>query len=311
MRVPKSSVDLLAALITMIECKNKVKAAEALGISTSALDKRLRALSERIGVKLLSNNEESWTLSEAGQFFYPEAVKALEHALLAEDKTQAHLLLSANHLLVGHSTYLAPKLLAIIRQLGFDPPSPVHIEHRSGFTTDIVRRVLEGTLHAGFGYFPIQHPDLLVRLLLEEAFVVCLPSDHPLALRVQIRPDDLEQQAFIAVARDTLPALHEEIREHLAGLWHPSSNRSGCVHASRGAGVCRAKGGALSSGRVLRCRPPRHCDSGIVDADPQTPKWIFREGRQPGRPDFGAYSIGSQTGSQIVPHTRLSYPLIY
>ena len=104
---------------------------------------------------------KSRTLSEAGQFFYPEAVKTLEHALLAEDKTHAHLLLRANHLLIGHSTYLAPKLLAIIRQLEFDPPSPVHIEHRSGFTADIVRRVLDGTLHAGFRHFPIQHPDLL------------------------------------------------------------------------------------------------------------------------------------------------------
>ncbi len=139
-----------------------------------------------MGVKLLNNNEESWILTEAGQFFYPEAVKTLEHALLAEDKTQAYLLLRAKHLLVGHSTYLAPKLLAIVRQLGFDPPSPVHIEHRSGLTADIVRRVLDGTLHAGFGYFPIQHPDLLVRLLLEEAFVVCMTSYHPLAQRAQI-----------------------------------------------------------------------------------------------------------------------------
>ena len=218
MRVPKSSVDLLAALIAMVEYKNKIKAAEALGISLSALDKRLRVLSQRMGVKLLNVNEESWTLSEAGRICYPEAVRTLEYALLAEDKTQAHLLLRANHLLVGHSTYLAPKLLAVIRQLEFDPPSLVHIEHRSGFTVDIMKRVLDGTLHAGFGYFPIQHPDLLVRLLLEEPFVVCMPSDHLLARCTQIRPGDLDHQALIAVARETLPALHDEIQEHLASF---------------------------------------------------------------------------------------------
>jgi DNA-binding transcriptional LysR family regulator len=126
--------------------------------------------------------------------------------------------LKSHHLYVGHSTCLSPKLIALLSQLGIEDTFNVHITHQSGRTSTIIPQVLEGTLHAGIGLLPISHPDLVVRPIYEEPLLACIPSDHRLAKRPVIQPEDVEGEPIIAVGRQTLPALHEEVKEHFIEL---------------------------------------------------------------------------------------------
>jgi DNA-binding transcriptional LysR family regulator len=286
MRIPGATLDGIAALVAAAEHGDKAKAAGELGISISALEKRLKALSDVVGTRLLQNIDERITLSEAGQIYYPEAIQTIEHALLAEEKTRAHLLLRENLLLVGHSTYLAPRLLALVRQLTFDRPSPVRVDHRSGLTADIVNRVVAGTLHAGFGYLPVSRPGLLVRQLFEEPLVACLPADHPLAQRTQVHPEDFYQERFVAVSRESMPAFHEEIAMHFAGFGvelrvvaDAFSPREALAYVEQKVGVCLLALSSITPERGIVVRPlstrycrPGHRDRGYCEAGCSGPR---------------------------------------
>ena len=219
MRVPRLTIDMLVAVVALAQRKTMELAAQELGLVTpSAVQKRIQAASKLTGTPLFMNTERGMVLTKTGEHLYPDALRALEMALLAEDKTTALLDLEAGHLRVGHSTYLPPRLLAMVHQISFDDSDGIRIEHLPGLTATIVQRVLEGSVHAGFGYLPVSHPDLLSHVLYVEPVVVCMSATHSLATKHSIRPQDMEGVPVIAVARELLPWMHQEIEDFFAGF---------------------------------------------------------------------------------------------
>ena len=214
MRLPHVSLDMFAAIVCIVEKKSITRAGIELGLSPSAVNKRIKFAERIAGAKLLSASEGELLLTEAGQLFYSEAIRSLEHALLAEQKVAAYLMLRSRNLLVGHSNHLHPRLLGILLQTQLDTDPPVLIKHRGGLTSAIAKEVVDGTLHAGFGYLPQPHPDLHVEQLFEEPLVACIPSSHPLVTKHVIHPQDLNGEPFIAASREQLPLLHEEIDDY-------------------------------------------------------------------------------------------------
>lgn len=215
MRRPKLKLDNLIAFLTLAEKRDFNRAAEDLGLTTSALRKQIEAIQDAIGSQLFQRTKDGPILTDDGEVLHPAALKAIESVLLAEEKIRLYQFLKSRHLHVGHSTYLSPKLIALVNQLSIDN---VRIDHQSGNTSMIVRQVLEGTLHAGIGFLPLNHSDLLIRLIYEEPLFVCIPSDHKLSTKPVISPEDLETEPIIAVGRQSLPALHEEIEAYFVGF---------------------------------------------------------------------------------------------
>lgn len=187
-------------------------------MTPSGVQKKIHAASTMIGAPLFMTTEKGMVLTKTGEQFYPDALRTVEMALLAEDKATALLDLEAGRLRVGHSTYLPPRLLAVVYKINFDDSDGIHIEHLPGLTPTTVQRVVEGTAHAGFGFLPINHPDLLSRVLYEEPVVVCMSTTHPLATKPSIRPQDLEGAPVIAMARESLPWMHQDVEEFFAGF---------------------------------------------------------------------------------------------
>ena len=221
MRVPRVTIDMLVAVIAVAETKTLDKAAAILGLSTaSAVHKRIKAASALLEADLFSSTNDGLAVTEEGQTLYEAALRAVGQTLLAEEKVIALIKLKAGRLLIGHCTYLPPKLLAAVVKLDFggDQATPTQIEHIPGFTEMVVQRVAEGTLHAGFGYLPVQGQDLLSRVLFEEPLVVAMPARHPLAVKPSLRPQDFADEPIIAVFRHTLPWMHEEIENFFSGF---------------------------------------------------------------------------------------------
>jgi DNA-binding transcriptional LysR family regulator len=75
-----SSTDFgqLRAFIAVSEALNFTRAAEKLGVSSSALSQLVRALEERVGVRLLHRNTRSVSLTEAGDRLYKRVKPAVE-----------------------------------------------------------------------------------------------------------------------------------------------------------------------------------------------------------------------------------------
>jgi LysR family transcriptional regulator, benzoate and cis,cis-muconate-responsive activator of ben and cat genes len=218
MRRPKLKLDNLIAILTLAEKRDFNEAARELGLTTSALRKQVEAVENTVGSRLFRRTRDGLALTEDGEVLHPATLKAIEYVLLAEEKIRTYQFLKSHHIHIGHSTYLSPKLIALVNQLSVEDIPNVHITHRSGGTSEVIQQVLQGTLHAGIGLLPIFHPDLLVRPIYEEPLLVCIPSDHKLATRHVIQPEDVEGEPIIAVGRQSLPALHGELEDHFVGF---------------------------------------------------------------------------------------------
>jgi DNA-binding transcriptional LysR family regulator len=219
LRVPQITIDMMVAVIALAHERTFEKAAEEIGmITASAVHKRVQAASRLFGAPLFINSVEGMTLTAAGEAFYTDAVRAVEQTLLAEERVAARLSLEVQHLRIGHSTYLPPRSLGAVLKLKLEGKSPIQIEHVSGLTHDLARRVEEGELHAGFGYLPVNRPNLFTRILWEEPLEVFMAASHRLAVQPGIRPTDLRNEPLIAVGRAALPWLYEEIDEYFSGF---------------------------------------------------------------------------------------------
>ena len=216
MRRPRVKLDNLITFMTVAAKHNIDKAADELGLSASGVRKQLENIEVTLGIHLFEGRRGHLVLTEDGESFHEDAKIGVEQVLLAEEQLAARKAIKNNHLVIGHSTNLPPKVIAAINQLYIEDESPVHIEHRTGLTTTTVRGVIEGALHAGFGLLPIRAPELVIRTIFEEPLVVCMPTSHRLAVKPAVWPSDLDGEPMIAVSRDPWPERHHEIEVHLA-----------------------------------------------------------------------------------------------
>jgi DNA-binding transcriptional LysR family regulator len=214
MRMPSLTLDVLLAVIALSERKTLDSAAKELSLGVSAVHKRVRTAEKYFGRRLFLGTEAGMMLTEEGRTFCPEAVRTVEQALVAEEKTKACIDLNSGRLLVGHSTYLPPRLLTLVLGIRPEEPRKARVEHFPGVTAQLVKRVVEGTLHAAFTDLSVSHPDLLFRPLMEEPVLVCLSKSHPLATKPFLSPHDLEDIPIVAVSREASPTQHGEIADY-------------------------------------------------------------------------------------------------
>lgn len=83
-------LDGLIALKMVAEKRNFAAAANALGISPSAISQTIKQLESRLGIALLTRTTRSTSLSEAGERFLAQAAPAIDQILSAIDDVGAY-----------------------------------------------------------------------------------------------------------------------------------------------------------------------------------------------------------------------------
>jgi DNA-binding transcriptional LysR family regulator len=208
----------LTAIVALAETGDFVKAGQLLSIGPSAVMKRLSKAEVELQTKLIQRIQEKLVLTEDGRIFSAEAQRAIEHAVLAEEKVRSIKSLKERRLRIGRSTHLPSRLLVTLARLTSEDIPGVTVEQTSGLDREIETAVENGILHAGVGLFPVSQPHLSTLKLIEEPVMLCIPPGHSLATKAEIHPEDLERQPVVAVGRNQLPALHEEIAEFYRGF---------------------------------------------------------------------------------------------
>ncbi len=218
MRSSRLTIEMLEGVVSLLRNKTFERAGKELGISSSALHKRIDHLNDIFGVELFKSTKSGMVLIEQAESLAQDSVRIIEYALLAEQRTIASVSPLAGRVRVGHSTYLPPKLLAVVTRIISDRSSGMTIESKGDLTLRIRQQVVEGDLDVGIGFLPVDHPDLLVHVLAHDPVVVCMPPGHRLTPQSSIDPRDLEEEAIIAVSRYSFPAAHEEIGSFFGDL---------------------------------------------------------------------------------------------
>ncbi|MBY7141960.1 LysR family transcriptional regulator [Virgibacillus sp. NKC19-3] len=182
---------------TVAHTLNFTRAAESLNYVPSNVTMQMQALEEELDTQLIDRLGKQIVLTDAGKRFLlhvEKVLNSLDEAYLAmkenEDLTGT-LTISANEVLCS---YRLPAVFQSFRSLYpgirliFRPfPSQQLKQSLYAGRADIVFMLEE----------PVKSTSLSVEYLMEEPFHLFVASDHPLANKKNLRPEDLQEEMFL------------------------------------------------------------------------------------------------------------------
>jgi DNA-binding transcriptional LysR family regulator len=191
----------LRYFLAVAETLHFSKAAAQLGMAQPPLSQQIRGLERMLGYPLFDRTTRGVRLTKVGQFFRERALNTL--AKMQADVDIARRLGSGQEgvLTVGFSGSVMlttlPKAIERYRRLH----PRVELRLRELVTAEQIPSLLDGTLDLGFLRDGEPHEGLSMESILQERFIVVLPSRHKLARNTAIRPGDLRNEPFVLFAR--------------------------------------------------------------------------------------------------------------
>ena len=82
-------MDELEVFVTVVECQGFSAAAKRLETTPAAVSRRIKALEERLGVRLLQRTTRKIQLTEAGELYFREVSRLLGELRAVEQQLEA------------------------------------------------------------------------------------------------------------------------------------------------------------------------------------------------------------------------------
>ncbi len=193
-----------------------VAAEKRLHTAQPSLSRQLRDLELEVGAQLLIRGPRGVDLTEAGRAF-------LDHARLAVDQA-AEAIKAARRVakpakpvfsvgfLTGQEVDWLPHVTRILRT---ELPT-IEFKVNSLYSPDLADALQQGEMDLGFLRFE-PRPDVTYQVIAREPLVAILPSDHRLASRREIDPQDLEGETFIGFT-DIAHVLRDIVSDYLQAM---------------------------------------------------------------------------------------------
>ena len=208
----------LAMFCAVVERESFSQAAERLGVTQPAVSLQVRALEERLEVKLLDRSGRRVEPTEAGRRLYRNAQRLLQvEEQLIEDVAGAEDGLLTGTLAIGASTgpgaHLVPLLLCEFQR--------EHPELRVSLsvwdTQAVIERVADRDVELGVVGAARRHRSLVFEPLARDEIVLAVPPGHP-AAGGDVAVDDLRAETLVVMQEGAgvRHVVEEELRR--AGL---------------------------------------------------------------------------------------------
>lgn len=195
----KLPVDGVQAFVQIAELGSYRRAAEALGLTQTALTRRIQKLEGFLGLTLLDRTTRTVRLSPVGEEFIPLATRLIADFTHGVERLRTTSRLAAGDVTVATIQSIAfRRMPAVLRAYAHDhPENRVQILERSGaLVTEAVRKG-----EADFGIHIQQEPDteLVEDRLVSDPFVLLCHRAHPLAARGEVRWAELGDADLITL----------------------------------------------------------------------------------------------------------------
>lgn len=187
----------LRYLVALAEHRHFGRAAEASFVSQPTLSTQIRKLEEELGVALFERAPRKVMLTPVGREIVDRARKVLadidqlgEIARRSQDPESGTVRLG---LFPTLGPYLLPHVLPGLRER-FPRLEFLLVEDK---TDALVERLRDGRLDAAVLALPLADEQLHAEPLFDEPFVLATPAGHPLAERVSLVIDDLDEERLL------------------------------------------------------------------------------------------------------------------
>ncbi|WP_156917662.1 LysR family transcriptional regulator [Salinarimonas rosea] len=187
------------------------RAAERLRIAQPALSRQIQNLERELGVVLLARTQRSVALTPAGALFLERTQRILDELIKCVADARRVQAGEYGHLTVGFihsSTYgLLPAILERFRHLYPE----VELELHEMTVADQIGALPRRQIDVGLLRPPVGDPEIKVQTILEERFLLAVPSKHALAAERVISLQRLARESFILFSRQQSPLFHSRI----------------------------------------------------------------------------------------------------
>jgi LysR family hydrogen peroxide-inducible transcriptional activator len=187
----------LKYLVALADTGHFGRAAERTFVSQPTLSAQLKKLEDYLGVKLVERQPKNVQLTDVGRQIVVRARRMLnegdEIVALARDNTNPLSGKLKIALIPTIGPYLLPRVMQKIRKAMPDLKLMLY-EHQ---TENLLKRLRDGELDVGVVALPVDEEGLESRELYKEAFMVALPSNHPLERKSTIKVQDLKDQTLL------------------------------------------------------------------------------------------------------------------
>jgi DNA-binding transcriptional LysR family regulator len=191
-------------------------AAQELFISQPAVTKGIQRLQEFYDIKFIDHIGKKLTLTAAGEVLYEIAEKIFELESRAEESIRDFQQRKRGHIRILSSEsfgdYYLPHII-----IPFSKAYPlVRISMNILPTEQVVEHTATLNNDLGFISYPVEHPKLLLKEVLEDQLVILAAPDHPLTHKQTLAPRDLKNELLIMHETGSAPrkAIEEYIRKN-------------------------------------------------------------------------------------------------
>lgn len=191
-----------------------VAAERRLYTSQPSLSRQIRDLEYQVGAQLLVRSARGIELTDAGKAFLDHARLALAQVEAARDAARRAARPAKPAFAVGflsgqEVTWLSEATRVLAADL-----QQIEMTVSSEHSPDLADGLSTGRLDVAFMRAEPSHPELEYVTVAQEPFVVLMPSDHPLARKKQVDPQDLANEIFIG-ASDVAGPMRRAIENYL------------------------------------------------------------------------------------------------
>lgn len=209
----------LRNFIVITNCGSFTKASQQLLISQPTLSRQIRELEQELGVSLYERSKDGLQLSEAGETLMEEAVWIVERcdrlSGLFQPETESR---KKTHevLRIGCQTlFNMEDICAVVETLRQTNTETEIVLYQAGLhelAHGIQNNRFDAVISLESYYKKI--PGLMIVPYRENYIKLAVPYDHPMAERKRVRMEELSDESFVLLRRDSSPIIVDHIISH-------------------------------------------------------------------------------------------------
>jgi DNA-binding transcriptional LysR family regulator len=188
------------------------KAAERMHMAQPPLSQAIRRLESLLQARLFERSPRGVRLTPAGEVFKAEAVRLLNQASRAVERTQQA---ERGELGSVHVAFIGPAMIALLPNiiLSFrQRHAGVELHLHEGSSVQVAHAIDTDTADIGFLMTPaVFETDVVVEEVVADELLAALPAGHRLRAQSQVRLEDLADDDFVMFSAQGVPGLHSRI----------------------------------------------------------------------------------------------------
>ncbi len=205
----------LRYFVAVAEELNFRRAARRLNITQPPLSRHINLLEHALGVRLFDRTNRSVRLTAAGERFLFDAIdilKRAESASLFARQTERG---EGGALVLGFVPSATLEVIPTIALRAKERMPGLNLTLREMMSFEVVEGLLAGSLEIGLTRLLRRTPQLTMKKVWSEPFVLAIPRDHPLATKPDLTIHDLNGVDFIGFSTERGGFLYEVVQGYL------------------------------------------------------------------------------------------------